>query len=158
MLNYPHLEQLSTGHNPVQVAGNFNCRSNSCSVAAGTPAAAYERFSDLSRYIHAVVVVVVAVKMVLSAVYILDAKGKVLISRNYRGDVEPATIEKFIGLVTDREDEGQLTPLIQTEEAAFAYIKHNNLYVVATTKKNSNVAMIFSLLHKICAVRVIFFL
>ncbi len=90
--------------------------------------------------------------MVLSAIYILDAKGKVLISRNYRGDVEPGVIERFIGLATDREDEGQLTPLIRTDEATFTYIKHNNLYVVATTKKNSNVAMIFSLLHKICAV------
>ena len=38
------------------------------------------------------------------------------------------------------------------KEATFAYIKHNNLYVVATTRKNSNVAMLFTLLHKICSV------
>jgi hypothetical protein len=36
--------------------------------------------------------------------------------------------------------------------AIFEFIKHSNLYVVATTKKNSNIAMIFVLLHKICAV------
>ena len=90
--------------------------------------------------------------MVLSGIYILDMKGKVLIARNYRGDIETNVIDKFIGLVMDGEDEGQLTPLLQTQEATFAYIKHNNLYVVATTKKNSNIVMIFCLLHKICSV------
>jgi hypothetical protein len=68
--------------------------------------------------------------MVLSGIYILDMKGKVLIARNYRGDIENTVIDKFIGLVMDKEDEGQLTPLLQTQEATFAYIKHNNLYVV----------------------------
>ena len=90
--------------------------------------------------------------MVLSGIYILDMKGKVLISRNYRGDIENGVIDKFIGLVMDKEEDGSLTPLLQTEEATFAFIRRNNLYVVATTKKNSNIAMIFVLLHKICQV------
>ena len=90
--------------------------------------------------------------MVLSGIYILDMKGKVLISRNYRGDIETNVIDKFIGLVMDREEDGTLTPLLQTEDTTFAFIRRNNLYVVATTKKNSNIAMIFCLLHKICAV------
>ena len=92
--------------------------------------------------------------MVLSGIYILDMKGKVLISRNYRGDIETNVIDKFIGLVMDREEDGTLTPLLQTEEATFAFIRRNNLYVVATTKKNSNIAMVFCLLHKVCAVRI----
>jgi hypothetical protein len=91
--------------------------------------------------------------MTLSAIYFLDMKGKVLISRNYRGDIESNLIDKFIGLVTDKEEDGSLTPLICTQECTYAFIKHNNLYVVATTQKNSNIAMIFVLLHKICAVR-----
>ena len=90
--------------------------------------------------------------MVLSGIYILDMKGKVLISRNYRGDIETNVIDKFIGLVMDREEDGTLTPLLQTEDTTFAFIRRNNLYVVATTKKNSNIAMVFCLLHKICAV------
>ena len=58
------------------------------------------------------------------------------------------------GLVTDMEDDecSDQRPLIKTEECTFAYIKHSNLYVVATTRKNSNIAMLFTLLHKICAV------
>ena len=90
--------------------------------------------------------------MVLSGIYILDMKGKVLINRNYRGDIENTVIDKFIGLVMDREEDGTLTPLLQTEECTFAFIRRNNLYVVATTKKNSNIAMVFVLLHKICQV------
>ena len=91
--------------------------------------------------------------MALSAIYILDMKGKVLINRNYRGDIENTVIDKFIGLVMDREEDGTLTPLLQTEECTFAFIRRNNLYVVATTKKNSNIAMVFVLLHKVCQVR-----
>ena len=110
-------------------------------------------------------------------------KGKVLINRNYRGDVDNSMIDKFIGyvecatakylyftvtaigsihnlkfdflyysLVSEKDEDGSLTPLICTPECTYAFIKHSNLYVVATTKKNSNIAMIFVLLHKICAV------
>jgi AP-1 complex subunit mu len=76
--------------------------------------------------------------MVLSGIFILDMKGKVLISRNYRGDIENNVIEKFIGLVMDKEEDGTLTPLLQTGESpdvTFAHIRRNNLYLVATTKK-----------------------
>ena len=79
-------------------------------------------------------------------------KGKVLISRNYRGDIENSAIDKFIGLVSEKDEDGSLTPLLCTPECTYAFIKHSNLYVVAATKKNSNIAMIFVLLHKICAV------
>jgi len=92
--------------------------------------------------------------MACSAIYFLDMKGKVLMYRNYRGDIENTVIDKFIGLVTDMEEDecSDQRPLIKTEECTFAYIKHSNLYVVATTRKNSNIAMLFTLLHKICAV------
>ncbi|KAG1658004.1 AP-1 complex subunit mu-1 [Nymphon striatum] len=87
-----------------------------------------------------------------SAVYILDVKGKVLISRNYRGDVDMSAIDKFMPLLMEREEEGSIGPLIQHNETTFMYIKYNNLYLVSTTKRNSNVALIFSFLHKIVQV------
>jgi hypothetical protein len=59
----------------------------------------------------------------------------------------------FSGLVTDLDDDNNMNPLIKTEECTFAFIKHTNLYVVATTRKNSNIAMLFALLHKICQVK-----
>ena len=47
--------------------------------------------------------------MPTSAIYILDVKGKVLISRNYCGDIETSAIEKFMSLLMDRQEEGNLT-------------------------------------------------
>ena len=38
--------------------------------------------------------------MACSAIYFLDNKGKVLIYRNYRGDIENNVIDKFIGRYT----------------------------------------------------------
>ena len=34
--------------------------------------------------------------MTVSAIYILDANGKVIISRDYRGDVTEAAAERFV--------------------------------------------------------------
>jgi hypothetical protein len=38
-------------------------------------------------------------------VFILDLKGKVLISRNYRGDIPMSAVEKFMPLVKKRHDD-----------------------------------------------------
>lgn len=56
------------------------------------------------------------------------------------------------GLVSELDDDNNMNPLIKTEECTFAFIKHSNVYVVATTRKNSNIAMLFALLHRICQV------
>ncbi|CAJ0751077.1 16139_t:CDS:2 [Entrophospora sp. SA101] len=42
-----------------------------------------------------------------SAIFILDLKGKVLISRNYRGDIPMSAVEKFMPLVLEAEEEQQ---------------------------------------------------
>ncbi|KAG5461572.1 MAG: hypothetical protein BJ554DRAFT_6213 [Olpidium bornovanus] len=66
-----------------------------------------------------------------SAIFILDLKGKVLISRNYRGDVPMSAVEKFLPLVTDlEEDEQAPTPVLTHEGINYLYIRHNNLYCI----------------------------
>lgn len=95
-----------------------------------------------------------------SAIFVLDVKGKVLISRNYRGDnIDMAVIDKFMPLLMEREEEGLVTPILQTSETTFAYIKTNNLYIVSTTprNKNVNIALVFVFLHKIAQVFVEYF-
>ncbi|XP_011176465.1 PREDICTED: AP-1 complex subunit mu-1 [Bactrocera latifrons] len=95
-----------------------------------------------------------------SAIYVLDVKGKVLISRNYRGDtMDMAAIDKFMPLLMEREEEGLITPILQTADHTFAYIKTNNLYIVSTTprNKNVNIALVFVFLHKIAQVFVEYF-
>ena len=64
-----------------------------------------------------------------------------------------SVVDKFMPLVMDQEEDGMQSPIIQHGDVAFIYIKYNNLYLVATSKKNSNVAMVFSFLHKIVQVR-----
>lgn len=88
--------------------------------------------------------------MVASAIYILDYKGKVLICRNYRGDIPMNVIDNFPKLLMEQEDEGSLSPIIQHGDVTFIFIKYSNLYVVATTNKNANVMMITSFMHKMC--------
>ncbi|KAF0305554.1 AP-1 complex subunit mu-1 [Amphibalanus amphitrite] len=91
-------------------------------------------------------------KMSVSSIYLLDSKGKVLISRNYRGDIEPSVIDKFMPLLMDREEEGNMSPIIQTSGCTFMYIKHSNVYVVSTTRKNANVSLVFVFLHRLVQV------
>uniref|UniRef100_A0A8C7P2K6 AP-1 complex subunit mu-1 n=1 Tax=Oncorhynchus mykiss TaxID=8022 RepID=A0A8C7P2K6_ONCMY len=67
--------------------------------------------------------------MSASAVYVLDLKGKVLVCRNYRGDVDMSEIEHFMPILMDREEEGNLSPILAHGGVRFMWIKHNNLVV-----------------------------
>lgn len=53
---------------------------------------------------------------------------KVLICRNYRGDVDMSEIEHFMTLLMDKEEEGTLSPILAHGGVRFMWIKHNNLY------------------------------
>lgn len=61
-------------------------------------------------------------------------------------------IDKLLPLMMDNEEEGKQSPIITHGNVSFMFIKHSNLYLVATTKKNANVAMVFTILHKIVQV------
>merc|ERR1711892_219676 len=91
-------------------------------------------------------------EMAASAVYILDLKGKVLISRNYRGDMPLNIIEKFPKMLMEAEEEGTVTPVMTDENVTFIHIKCNNIYVVCTTSGNANVMCLVSFMHKLCEV------
>ena len=62
-------------------------------------------------------------------------------------------IEKFLPLVLDEEEDSNSSPIIISEDVTFVYIKYNNLYIVATTKINANIALIFSFLHRLVQVQ-----
>ncbi|MBN3317070.1 AP1M1 protein, partial [Atractosteus spatula] len=76
----------------------------------------------------------------------------VLICRNYRGDVDMSEIEHFMPILMDKEEEGTLSPILAHGGVRFMWIKHNNLYLVATSKKNACVSLVFSFLYKIVQV------
>ncbi|CAO4363678.1 unnamed protein product [Caenorhabditis nigoni] len=86
--------------------------------------------------------------MATSAMFILDLKGKTIISRNYRGDVDMTTIDKFITLLMEKEEEGSAAPVLTYQDTNFVFIKHTNIYLVSACRSNVNVTMILSFLYK----------
>lgn len=80
---------------------------------------------------------------------------QVLISRNYRGDIDMSVIDNFMTLLMEKEEEGFLNPILTYGTVNFLYTKYSNIYIVATTKKNSNAVLVFQFLHKMVQVRLI---
>lgn len=84
--------------------------------------------------------------MVASAIFIIDSKGKVLISRNYRGDLPLSQVDVFSKIITMEHAE-PLPPVIFDGDASYLYVMHNGLYLMALTKSNTNPMTVFSFLH-----------
>uniref|UniRef100_A0A3Q1M262 Adaptor related protein complex 1 subunit mu 1 n=1 Tax=Bos taurus TaxID=9913 RepID=A0A3Q1M262_BOVIN len=86
--------------------------------------------------------------------YVLSLRSSwgVLICRNYRGDVDMSEVEHFMPILMEKEEEGMLSPILAHGGVRFMWIKHNNLYLVATSKKNACVSLVFSFLYKVVQV------
>lgn len=88
-----------------------------------------------------------------SAVFFLDLKGKPLLSRNYRGDIPMSAVERFPILLMEAEEESSaVPPCFSYEGVNYLYITHNNLYLLALTKRNSNATEILLFLHRVVKV------
>merc|ERR1711871_796696 len=92
-----------------------------------------------------------SVSMSCSAVFILDAKGKIIINRNYRGDVPMTVAERFANYIAETEEE-DLRPVVHENGVTFVYVKYNNLYLLAVTKRNANAAVIVLFLYRLVQV------
>ncbi|KAA0712960.1 AP-1 complex subunit mu-1 AP-mu chain family member mu1A [Triplophysa tibetana] len=90
--------------------------------------------------------------MAVSAIFILDQKGKVLVCRNYMGNIDINVIDNFMPIMMKSEDDADLSPVVIHGSTHFLWIKHSNLYLVAITKKNTNAALVYSFLYKIVEV------
>ena len=89
--------------------------------------------------------------MPASALYLMDLKGKILLSRNYRGDIPMSTSDRFTRHINE-DEEAALTPVITDDGVTFIYIKHNNLYLMAMTKFNANAMVILNFLYRVVEV------
>lgn len=65
--------------------------------------------------------------MTISAIYFLDNKGKVIISRDYRSNTSHKCVERFVSRVLE-EDENDLKPVFEEDGTNYVYVKHSNLY------------------------------
>lgn len=84
----------------------------------------------------------------ISAIYFLDRKGKPIIFRDYRSEVVQDISECFQGKVLELE-ESNMKPAFTIDNVHYCWVKHENIFIVAVSKRNVNVALIFSFLYKL---------
>ena len=92
----------------------------------------------------------------VSAIYFLDQKGKPIIFRNYRGEVNQNISENFQRKVLELE-EVNMKPVFSVSNVHYAWIKHRNIYIVAVAKRNPNLTMIFCFLQKLVEILIDYF-
>jgi len=63
----------------------------------------------------------------ISAIYFLDRKGKPIIFRNYRGEVDQDISESFQKQVLELE-EINMKPTFTIDNVHYCWIKHQNIY------------------------------
>lgn len=82
-----------------------------------------------------------------SAVFLLDMKGKVLIYRNYRGDVSRSVADKFSRVL--QESESDIKPVFTIDGVTYAFIAYRNVCLLAVTRKNCNVTTALYYMHRL---------
>lgn len=81
----------------------------------------------------------------------MDMKGKIIISRNYRGEVPMNVTECFQRKVIDEED-SVVKPVFNVDGISYVWIQYNNLYLLAVTQRNSNAMLIATFLYRLTEV------
>uniref|UniRef100_A0A2N9GUZ0 MHD domain-containing protein n=1 Tax=Fagus sylvatica TaxID=28930 RepID=A0A2N9GUZ0_FAGSY len=85
-----------------------------------------------------------------SALFLLDIKGRVLIWRDYRGDVSAAQAERFFTKFIDREGDAESQdPVVYDNGVTYMFIQHNNVYLMSASRQNCNAASLLLFLHRI---------
>lgn len=83
----------------------------------------------------------------ISAIFLYNIKGEVLISRLYRHDLKRSIADVFrIQVITNSDVR---SPLMTIGSTTFLHLRHENLYVVAVTRVNANAALVFEFLNRL---------
>lgn len=80
---------------------------------------------------------------------VLNQKGDVMISRQYRDDVSRAAADSFRLQVIAAKETGTQAPVKRIENCSFLYTRHLNMYFVALTRANVNPALVFEYLFQL---------
>lgn len=86
----------------------------------------------------------------ISAFFIYNQKGEVLISRLYRQDIKRSVADIFRIQVISSND--VRSPIITMGSTSFLHVRHENLYIVAVTKCNSNAALVFEFCYRVIGI------
>ncbi|KZT70085.1 clathrin adaptor, mu subunit [Daedalea quercina L-15889] len=86
----------------------------------------------------------------ISAFFIFNQKGEVLISRLYRTDLKRSIADVFRIQVVSNSD--VRSPIITLGSTSFFHVRINNLYIVAVTKCNANAALVFEFCYRFISI------
>ncbi|CAN6446129.1 unnamed protein product [Victoria cruziana] len=85
-----------------------------------------------------------------SALFLLDIKGRVLVWRDYRGDVSALQAERFFMKLIEKEgDPESQSPVVYDNGVTYMFIQHNNVYLMTASRQNCNAASLLLFLHRV---------
>jgi AP-2 complex subunit mu-1 len=74
----------------------------------------------------------------LSALFLINAKGEIIIYRLYRDDVSLSAANAFRLQVIAAKEAGASAPVRSIDGNTFLYVRHKDMFFVAVTRSNSN--------------------
>ncbi|GHJ85483.1 hypothetical protein NliqN6_1885 [Naganishia liquefaciens] len=86
----------------------------------------------------------------ISAFFVFNQKGEVLISRLFRADLKRSISDVFRIQVISNPD--VRSPIITLGSTSFFHVRVNNVYVLAVTKCNANAALVFEFLYRFVSI------
>ncbi|KAL0703824.1 hypothetical protein Bca4012_070249 [Brassica carinata] len=85
-----------------------------------------------------------------SALFLLDIKGRVLVWRDYRGDVTAAQAERFFTKLIEKEGESESNdPVVYDNGVTYMFVQHSNVYLMIASRQNCNAASLLFFLHRV---------
>ncbi|KAL4438403.1 hypothetical protein ABPG74_009442 [Tetrahymena malaccensis] len=86
----------------------------------------------------------------ISQIFILSARGDIIINRDFRSDLVKNTHEVFYRQV--KLSKGDCQPLFNIDGVNFSYLKRAGLYIVATSRFDNSPSFILEILNRVCTV------
>jgi AP-1 complex subunit mu len=77
----------------------------------------------------------------MSALYILDSNGRILIHFDYRGEVDLSVPDKFMAYIQGT-DKIQPLPVFRVDDWCFCHVVRSSLYFFMVTRSNSNISVL----------------
>eukprot|EP01006_Ploeotia_vitrea_P061167 TRINITY_DN77400_c0_g1_i1.p1 TRINITY_DN77400_c0_g1~~TRINITY_DN77400_c0_g1_i1.p1 ORF type:complete len:433 (+),score=46.20 TRINITY_DN77400_c0_g1_i1:96-1394(+) len=84
----------------------------------------------------------------IAAIIFLNSRGDIILSRPFRDNVNIRSLGEAFRTQIIATKQADRAPVKTLGSVSFLHMRHENLYVVATTKQNVNAALVFTFLSK----------
>mmetsp|Transcript_5447 Transcript_5447/g.10379 ORF Transcript_5447/g.10379 Transcript_5447/m.10379 type:complete len:429 (+) Transcript_5447:180-1466(+) len=84
----------------------------------------------------------------ISMLYLMNAKGDVIIQRQYRDDVSSSATDVFRAKVIAAKEASTSPPVRLLDSSTFVFTRHLNIYFVAVTRSNVNPSLVLEYLYQ----------